>query len=135
MDIRMIPAVRDVEPAWADKVRSLTICFSSVSPGRNALVRHSEDRTNYYDAAFARFVSDTGRYFQRPFSGGLHTDHGTPGLPHAWRPHGNTAQDRAGVPGLLFHDLFRSAENAGKRLEEYVKRRKQERAAPLKRVK
>ena len=27
----MIPAVRAVEPAWADKVRSLVICFSSVS--------------------------------------------------------------------------------------------------------
>ena len=47
MDIRMIPAVRAVEPAWAAKVRSLTTCFSSVSPARNALVRHSEDRTNY----------------------------------------------------------------------------------------
>jgi hypothetical protein len=47
MDIRMIPAVRAVEPAWADKVRSLVICFSSVSPARNAPVRHSEDRTGY----------------------------------------------------------------------------------------
>src|ERR1019366_4187146 len=50
MDIRMIPAVRAVEPAWADKVRSLVICFSSVSPARNAPVRHSEDRTSMFSS-------------------------------------------------------------------------------------
>jgi len=47
MDIKMIPGVRAVEPAWADKVRLLTICFSSVRPARNAPVRYSEDRTVY----------------------------------------------------------------------------------------
>jgi hypothetical protein len=34
MEIKMIPGVRAVEPAWADKVRLLTICFSSVSPAK-----------------------------------------------------------------------------------------------------
>jgi len=41
MHIRMIPAVRAVGPAWADKVRSLAICFSSGCPAGNALVSHS----------------------------------------------------------------------------------------------
>jgi hypothetical protein len=34
MDIKTIPGVRAVEPAWADKARLLTISFSSVSPAK-----------------------------------------------------------------------------------------------------
>jgi hypothetical protein len=34
MEIKTIRGVRAVERAWADKVRLLTICFSSVSPAK-----------------------------------------------------------------------------------------------------
>src|SRR5450755_1639236 len=46
MDIRMIRAVRALGSAWADKVGSLAMCFSSVRPARNALVSHSKDETS-----------------------------------------------------------------------------------------
>jgi hypothetical protein len=56
MDIRMIPLVRAVEPAWADKVRPFAMCCSSVSPARNAPVSHSEEMTSYRCIS-ARFAS------------------------------------------------------------------------------
>lgn len=141
------------------------------------LIRLRGDQTKNKQPRVLPIYGDMRRWLERQFATApancpwvFHGAHGRPVDNHlyGWKE----ACERAGLSGLLFHDLRRSAVrnmkragiqdveamrisghrtraifdrynivdeadlvSAGKRLEEYAQRRKQERAAPLKRVK
>jgi integrase len=143
----------------------------------SGLIRLSAGQTKTKKARTLPIYGDMRRWLERQRetcpAGSVWVFHGAQNRPvdnhlNGWPE----ACERAGVPGLLFHDLRRSAvrnmkragiqdkvameitghltrsifdrynivdvadlESAGKKLEEYARRRKRERAAPLKRVK
>lgn len=141
------------------------------------LIRLSAAQTKGKKARTLPIYGDMRRWLERQRdtcpAGSPWVFHGTHNCPVCNHLNGWVeACERAGLPGLLFHDLRRSAvrnmkragiqdkvameisghrtrsvfdrynivdvadlENAGKRLEDYAKKRKQERAAKLKRVK
>ncbi len=141
------------------------------------LIRLSAGQTKGKKPRTLPIYGDMPRWLERQRescpAGSIWVFHGTHNCPVGNHLNGwAEACERAGVPGLLFHDLRRSAvrnmkragiqdrvameisghrtrsifdrynivdvadlENAGKRLEEYAKKRKQERAAKLERVK